>query len=301
MNALHCAAQYIGGCCITLIFTRLSSTPEEHSRLDDVRDAVLVFMLTSFSSQSEIPDCDVCVVGAGPVGIALALACERHGLSVLLLESGQEQPDRFAATLTAGHAVNPQHHAATEMAMCRGLGGTSRWWGGRCVPLDDIDFTKRPHLPHSAWPIAYHEIAPWHEAAATFFGIASARFAVATALWTEFGDARCDRLERWTPEIDAGQRHRAHLVASSRITVLLGATVTALRPAEDGHRVTGLTVADATGTREIAPRLVVLACGGLETTRLLLQAQRSRPQMLGGSGGPLGRGYMGHVLSLIHI
>src|SRR5262245_29093150 len=112
-------------------------------------------MLTSFARYDTIPDCDVCVVGAGPVGIALALACEQNGLSVLVLESGHEQPDRFAATLTAGHSVDTERHAPAGIAMCRGLGGTSRWWGGRCVPLDDVDFAQRPHLPKAAWPIAH--------------------------------------------------------------------------------------------------------------------------------------------------
>lgn len=252
-------------------------------------------MLASFSSERDLPDCDVCVVGAGPVGIALALACERQGLSVLLLESGREQPDRFAAALTAGHGVNAAHHVALDIAICRGLGGTSRWWGGRCVPFDDIDFAERPHLPHAAWPISHHEIARWYDDAAAFFGIAPARFAAPVAPWTEFGDVRCDQLERWTPEIDAGRRHRTRLAQSTRVTVLLGATVAELQLTEDGRRVSALTVADANRRVRVAPQRVVLACGGLETTRLLLQAQQDRPHLFGGRAGVLGRGYMGHV------
>jgi choline dehydrogenase-like flavoprotein len=292
---------HIGICSVTLVFTRIASTPRGPSqraaawRIGDLRDAGFVFMLTSFSSESEIPDCDVCVVGAGPVGIALALACERYGLSVLVLESGREQPDRFAATLNAGHIVNTLHHVTTDMAMCRGLGGTSRWWGGRCVPLDVIDFARRRHLPHSAWPIPHDEIARWYGPAASFFGIGPARFAAAAAPWTEFGDVRCDQLERWTPEINAGRRHRTRLAESSRVTVLLGATVTEVHLAEDCRRVTALTVGDTDRKVRIEPRRVVLACGGLETTRLLLQAQRGRPHLFGGRDGPLGRGYMGHV------
>lgn len=252
-------------------------------------------MLMLFSKARDIPDCDVCVVGAGPVGIALALACERHGLSVLVLESGQEQPDRFAAALTAGHAVNAPHHAAAEIAVCRALGGTSRWWGGRCVPLDDVDFAARAHLARAAWPIPYEEIAPWYQAAAAFFGIGPARFTAAAAPWTEFGDARCDQLERWTPDINAGRRHRSQLADSSRVTVLLGATVTALDLTEDDRRVAALTVGDAKSQVRIEPQRVVLACGGLETTRLFLQAQQSKPHLFGGRDGPLGRGYMGHI------
>jgi choline dehydrogenase-like flavoprotein len=252
-------------------------------------------MLTSFTRHDKIPDCDVCVVGAGPVGIALALACEQYGMSVLVLESGQEQPDRFAAALTAGHAVDADRHAPTGIAMFRGLGGTSRWWGGRCVPLDDIDFMPRAHVPSAAWPIPYQEIARWFEAAAAFFGIGPARFTAAPAAPPTLGDIRCDQLERWTPEIDAGRRHRSRLAQSRRITVMMGATVTELLPADDGRRIIGLNVADKNRTVRIAPPRIVLACGGLETTRLLLRAQQQRPGLFGGRNGALGRGYMGHI------
>ena len=41
------------------------------------------------NSWSDIPpDADVLIVGAGPVGLALAFKCAGQGLSVILLESG---------------------------------------------------------------------------------------------------------------------------------------------------------------------------------------------------------------------
>ncbi|MGJ4996973.1 FAD-dependent oxidoreductase [Bradyrhizobium sp. HKCCYLS3077] len=252
-------------------------------------------MLIDFSSDDQvIADCDVCVVGAGPVGIALAIALEDRGLSVLLVESGGEHPDSVTAQLSAGHFVNPRH-APTEIAICRALGGTSRWWGGRCVPFDDADFVPRPGRRTSAWPLEHADITRWYAAAAEFFGIAPNRFATPAGAWTAFGDIRCDQLERWTPEIDAGKRHRARLARSSRITVLLGATVTAIALADDGRRVTGLCIADGKRRTTITPPTVVLACGGLESTRLLLQLRKARPDLLGGSSGVLGRGYMGHL------
>ncbi|MCP3368319.1 GMC oxidoreductase [Bradyrhizobium cajani] len=251
-------------------------------------------MLTTFANAGELGACDVCVVGAGPVGIALALACEQRGLSVLLLESGREEQDAFAASLTAGHRTDELRHAATDIAICRGLGGTSRWWGGRCVPLDDVDFARRPHAASTIWPIPHHEISCWYDAAAHFFGIGPARFTTAPAAQA-LGDIRTDQLERWTPDIDAGRRHRTHLANSRLITVVMGATVTELLLSEDGRRVVALVVGDANRTCRIAPRRTVLACGGLETTRLLLWAQQKRPGLFGGGSGPLGRFYMGHA------
>jgi choline dehydrogenase-like flavoprotein len=252
-------------------------------------------MLTVFSIGAEIPDCQVCVVGAGPVGIALALACEERGMSVLVLESGREQPEGFSAALTAGHRVNPVRHATPEIAICRGLGGTSRWWGGRCVPFDDVDLAARPHVAEAAWPITHEEVSRWYSAAAEFFGIGSARFVAEYQPRRELGNICFDQLERWAPEINAGVRHRLQLARSSRVTVMLGATVTEIGLSPDGCRVSGLTLADAEGKVRIEPQNVVLACGGLETTRLLLSEQQRRPDAFGGPGGSLGRYYMGHI------
>ncbi|TCU76698.1 choline dehydrogenase-like flavoprotein [Bradyrhizobium sp. R2.2-H] len=248
-------------------------------------------MLISFADVGELGPCDVCVVGGGPVGIALALACEERGLSVVLVESGHEGSDEFAASLSTAHLVDEQRHAPTQVAICRGLGGTSRWWGGRCVPFDQVDFAIRPHVPGVVWPITHREISSWYEAAAAFFGIGPARFTT-SPVSTSLGDVRTDQLERWTAENDAGRRNRARLAQSSLIRVVLGATVTEFKVSDDGRRVVELTACNANQRRRITAHSTVLACGGLETTRLLLVAQQNRPGLLGSA---LGRFYMGHA------
>ena len=92
-----------------------------------------------------------------------------------------------------------------------------------------------------------------------------------------------------------GVVHCERLSQSSRITILLGATVTGLHFDHKGGRVVRLTTRSLERTKEIAPKQVVLACGGLETTRLLLAAFRSRTDLFGGQDGALGRYYMGHM------
>ncbi|KQT03030.1 MULTISPECIES: FAD-dependent oxidoreductase [unclassified Bradyrhizobium] len=249
-------------------------------------------MLTSFAEAGELGPCDVCVVGGGPVGIALALACEQRGLSVVLLESGAEGSDEFAASLSAAHSADEQRHAPTQLAIRRGLGGTSRWWGGRCVPFDQVDFAHRLHVPGAAWPIGHRELSSWYDAAAAFFGIGPARFTAPPTSSSLGDEVRTDQLERWTADIDAGRRHRARLAQSTLIKVVLGATVTEIKLSDDGRRVAELIARDAHKSCRIAARSSVLSCGGLETTRLLLVAQQKRPGLLGSS---LGRFYMGHA------
>ena len=53
------------------------------------------------------------------------------------------------------------------------------------------------------------------------------------------------------------------------------------------------------GRGRVAVSQVVLAAGGNESTRLLLAEQRRQPGLFGGPDGPLGRFYMGHVVGRI--
>ncbi|MFC5345670.1 GMC oxidoreductase [Brevundimonas staleyi] len=251
-------------------------------------------MLRRLDATTNLSGHDVCIVGAGPAGIAAALACEDGGLSVLLIESGLQSEQPAVEGLSTA-AVDPARHAPVEIAARRGLGGTSRWWGGRCVPYDDIDFAPRAHLPLAAWPIPHEALSSRYDRAAAFFDIGSADFGWAAPDGSVRDGAGFDTLERWTPRIDCSEVHGERLQTSDRITVLLDATVTALEFAAAEDRVEGITVANADWQLRIPVTTLVLSAGGLETTRILLVAQREKPERFGGPLGALGRYYAGHI------
>ena len=76
---------------------------------------------------------DICIIGAGPVGISLALECARLGRRVLLLESGRNGVDENAQHLSDAQIVDPARHDSMRIAVARRLGGTSNLWG-RSMP-----------------------------------------------------------------------------------------------------------------------------------------------------------------------
>ena len=87
---------------------------------------------------------DVCVVGTGPVGMAMALEFERLGEEVLLVESGGNEADSSALPMPRGRrSLIRAAMRRWRSAVCRALGGTSWTWGGRCVAYDDIDWVQR--------------------------------------------------------------------------------------------------------------------------------------------------------------
>ena len=91
-------------------------------------------------------ECDLCIVGAGAAGITLALQFVQSKLRVIVLESGGEKLEAEQQALNHGDVVDGVHPSA-HLYRQRRLGGSTAIWGGRCVPLDEQDFRKHPHVP----------------------------------------------------------------------------------------------------------------------------------------------------------
>ncbi|MEY4712849.1 MAG: hypothetical protein RIS88_2299 [Pseudomonadota bacterium] len=251
---------------------------------------------------------DVCVVGAGPAGIALALALGEHGLQVLLLEAGHEPHDAAAQALYAGEVANA-HHSPPHRYRLRGLGGSSAIWGGRCMPLDPIDFEARSWVPYSGWPLDYEALRPYYVAANALAEAGRYAYDAQEALpgapplvrgWHS-ETVRTQGLERFSCPTDFGRRYARRLRLSPAIRVLRGAVCTGIRlapdtPADRPVPVRALDIATLAGNRlQAQARAVVLAAGGLETARLLLSSDDVQPRGVGNHHDVVGRYYMCHL------
>ncbi|PZM10184.1 FAD-dependent oxidoreductase [Rhizobium tubonense] len=240
---------------------------------------------------------DVCVAGAGPVGIATALELSRRGLRTLLIEAGPKQSKRPQGNETGFDIEDDVHHAADQLTSATGLGGTSERWGGRCVELDEIDLEERDYIAHSGWPIAHEVISPFYQRARALLSsdVGGERSEPELEPETDFPIS----WESWTRTRNTAKANRAELAASSNLFVALDARVKALVFDPVEGRLHSMSVACRGGSHKVRADHYVLACGGRGNTRLLLNLQVAFPQLFGGTDGPLGRFYMGHVAGQI--
>lgn len=252
---------------------------------------------------------DICIVGAGAAGIALALALGDAGRDVLLVEAGGLQHDETAQEFYRGTVADAALHSPLHEFRERRLGGSTTVWGGRCMPLDPIDFAPRDWIADSGWPIGPATLAPYYPRANRLCEAGAFDYCAETALRADARpmiagfvgrDFSSDRLERFSRPTDFGTRYRTRLAASLHIRVLLDAAVADIRLDPDGQRVETLDLRSPDGNgMTVTARQVVLCAGGLETARLLLASRSVHPHGIGNHHDVLGRYYMSHLAGTI--
>src|SRR5262245_24193137 len=139
---------------------------------------------------------DVCVIGAGPAGLACAFDLHDRGFRVLLLEAGGERPVPGEPDIRAAEIAHPEFHDPVDIVAASALGGSTHWWGGRSVPFDPVDFRH--------WPIGYDDMLPWWSKAAEFLGSRAVSESAAPGAFAALTRFDAVRDECWGPELNMG-------------------------------------------------------------------------------------------------
>ena len=250
----------------------------------------------------ETIEADVCIIGAGAAGIALAREFASQPFRVAILESGDLKPADETQRLALGESVGLRYYPL-ETTRLRLFGGTTNHWGGTCRPFDDSDFEARDWIPHSGWPIRKSDIAPFYDRAAAVCHLTSTEWDTAT--WASrdrfaplpVGGRVSSRVAQVLPtaERSFGRRYRDEVAAASNVLTYLNANVTEIETDAAGAAVTGLRVACLSGNRfRVRAKIVVLAAGGIENARLLLLSNTRQPAGLGNGRDLVGRFFMEH-------
>ena len=115
---------------------------------------------------------DLCIVGAGPAGIAIAKEFAQSRLRVALIESGGFDIDADTWSLANGQTVGIPY--PVQGSRLRYFGGTSNHWDGNVRPLDPLDFEKRSWVSYSGWPFSGERVGALLRAREGLYGTALA-------------------------------------------------------------------------------------------------------------------------------
>ena len=249
----------------------------------------------------QLPEYDLCVVGSGPAGATVAAELAGRGLAIAVLESGRLRPsargDRLKRVLSRGIHIK-------DYSRERVLGGASTTWAGLSSPLDRTDLEPRPWLRHSGWPLEPAELDPYYRAAAERY-----RFPTAEA----FGPAGFGALRPATGPFAAewrGLEEKVFLACAEpqnfareargvyergEVDLYLDASVTRLEGGAEGAHVAAAVVRTRGGRElRVRARAFVLAAGGIENARVLLNSRDLCAAGLGNERDQVGRYFMNH-------
>lgn len=255
-------------------------------------------------SPRQVVECDLCIVGAGAAGIAMAREFIGTNKDVVLLESGGFEYDERTQSLYTGKNTGlptfPVH-----LNRLRYFGGTTNHWAGHCRPLDAIDFEKKDWMPHSGWPITREDLEPYYPRAQPIMELGEYRYEDLGFFTGKTGlpDLPLDReriksaVYNQSPPTRFGTVYRDQLGRAPNIRVHLHANALRFNTDASAATVQDIDVACIDGPRfSVRPRTVVLAAGGMENARLLLLSDQVARHGLGNDNGLVGRYFMDHVL-----
>lgn len=247
-------------------------------------------------------DADLCIVGAGAAGIALACAFIGSGLTVVVLESGGFAFDPATQSLYEGDNVS-FNNFALETTRLRFFGGTTNHWGGMCARLSAFDLAARPGIPHTGWPIGPGDLAPWYPRAEALCQLGEVNYEDVAGWQRRAGFPSLALPEGplvagiavGSPPTRFGSVYREPLAGATDVRVLLNANAQEIVADDDAAHVRHIAVQCIDGPRfAVRARRFVLAMGGLETARLLLLSRRQQPAGLANGHDLVGRFYMDH-------
>jgi len=233
-------------------------------------------------------DADICVIGAGPAGLSLALSLEAAAGRIILLAGGHGVVDG---------EVNGQPYPPLATTRAGGVGGTASLWdaelepssfGGRFAPPAAINFQARPDRMPGSWPFARDALDEFYEQAHELCDAGPYEYEPPESASSLTDDEVAAGIFRFGAREAFTEIHRGQVERSKSVHVLEHAIATRLVAGEGGGRLASVEVATVPGRQFlVVARKYVLAAGGIENARLLLSSGIAEES-------PVGRCFMDH-------
>lgn len=217
---------------------------------------------------------DICIVGAGAAGLALAVSLARKNGSIICIESGDFDPREDIQALNHVE-MSGLDHPSSMQGRFRIFGGTTTKWGGQMLPLDRVDFDDKPWQQLPSWPLNYDRLIPYYEEALKLTGLAN----VLRSDDEVWGALRLPKptlephvevfLSRWLPEPKFNVWFGPEVRSRENLSVLRAFSAVGFQG--NNNHIKTLQCASLDGRRvTIEAQEFVLCMGGIETARFLL-------------------------------
>jgi len=241
---------------------------------------------------------DVCIFGTGPAGLTVALEFAKTGKRIALIEAGAFEYTEDSQEFYDGTETGLNTWNALRNKRLRCFGGTSGVWSGRCGLFDEIDFSADTYHGLSGWPITRNAVLEHLAQAVEILELGQQSLAFrsikdgASSNFVHSGAA-------FSPPTRFGQKYRREIIESHNVQLITRANLVELRLGTLSGGNASLDHAVLKNykgrTLKISAKKYVLALGGIENARLLLNSDKQVAGGIGNHAGYVGRCFMEHL------
>lgn len=247
-------------------------------------------------------DYHLCIVGGGPAGINIAKEFAGLKTKVLLVESGEFENTSEQENLLDGKGstdfVEGYGNGYLQHSRLRFFGGASNHWGGMCRPLDEIDFENRDGIKNIGWPFSKSMLEPYYRKAEALLKLGS--FKELENREYDWGSFEASNLPLKTPifqfsALNFGEVFKEDIVNAENIDLIINANLTNIKLTSYNNHVEELVLKALNGNQiKVKPDLFVLACGGIENPRIMLNCNDDIENGIGNDHDLVGKYFMEH-------
>ncbi|MDX1932822.1 MAG: GMC family oxidoreductase [Capsulimonadales bacterium] len=254
-------------------------------------------------------DAEVCIVGSGALGLAVAREFLSESARVIVLEGGGPAHEDESQDPYRSEVIGIPHEGI-HIGRTRVLGGTTTLWAGQALPLAEIDFEKRDWVAESGWPITKEDLTDYYRRAEDVMEVEHLGYDRES--WPHADDAppaydpdiAYPLFSQFTLTPDFRDKYREPLAASANVEVITHANVLSLEANEGATAVREVRARSLDGRDlTVRARYVVVACGGIESARLLLVSDSVEKTGIGNRHDVVGRYFQDHphyVVESVH-
>ena len=220
----------------------------------------------------------ILICGSGPAGLSLALELEKNKIECLIVEAGDEFYSEKAQNRYNGEIIGnfPDNLSISRLSQ---FGGTTGHWGGTCRTLDNYDFKE--------WPITKDDLEPYLKESCNILEISNS-----------FREKKIARnlkiIEFQESDVRFHEKYYKHVSNSKYIDVCLNSVINNIKIQD--NIVQEIYIKSNT-TFSIKADFLILACGGIENSRMLLWFRENNKSI--SKKLPIGNYWMEHPFKKI--
>ncbi len=246
-------------------------------------------------------EADLCIIGAGVAGLAVASDWFESGKKVVIVESGGFNPETSTQKLNEGYNVGLPYFNLVGTRL-RYFGGTSNHWTGLCTTLDPIDFEEKSDIPLSGWPISGNEVYRELSKAKRYLGLKEPLGFSDSKHWKVTDPNSSNDYHQFykkgfclSPPIRLNRKLK-NLVSQHADQLLVShANLMSINLTSDYKEVDHIICQSLNGNRLVVEaNQFILSLGALQSTRMLLNSNHQLSKGIGNEYGLVGKYFMEH-------